>query len=151
MRSQLAFALATTVLAGPALADHDLRRTDLLPAYKQECAACHTAYPPGLLPAESWQRIMGQLKTHFGTDASLEPAQVREIARWLDANAATGRRAEPPPQDRITRSAWFARKHREVAPAAWQRASIRTASNCAACHTRTDQGNFDEHAVRIPR
>lgn len=22
-----------------------------LPAYQQECAACHTAYPPGLLPA----------------------------------------------------------------------------------------------------
>ena len=24
-------------------------------------------------------------------------------------------------------------------------------ANCTACHTQADQGNFDEHQVRIPR
>ena len=39
------------------------------PAYTQECGSCHLAYPPGLLPALSWQRLMGGLDRHFGTDA----------------------------------------------------------------------------------
>ena len=25
----------------------------MLPAYRQECAGCHMAYPPGMLPASS--------------------------------------------------------------------------------------------------
>ena len=38
----------------------------------------------------------------------------------------------PPPDDRITRSAWFARKHDEVAPATWRRASIRSVGSRSA-------------------
>jgi cytochrome c peroxidase len=124
----------------------------LLPSYKTECAACHVAYPPGMLPASSWQRLVTRLPNHFGTDASLDPAAVKELSTWLSANAATGRRAaESPPEDRITRSAWFTRQHDEVPAAAWRRASIKSASNCMACHTGADRGDFDEHNVRIPR
>jgi Dihaem cytochrome c len=135
----------------PASAD-DLRAAPLLPAYKAECAACHIAYPPGLLPAASWQRLMTQLPNHFGTDASLDAATVTALSTWLTANAAQGRRAAPPPaEDRITRSAWFIRKHDDVPAATWKRPSIRSASNCMACHTGADQGDFNEHRVRIPR
>jgi len=124
----------------------------LLPSYKTECAACHVAYPPGMLPASSWQRLVTHLPNHFGTDASLDPAAAKELATWLGANAATGRRAvESPPDDRITRSAWFTRQHDEVPAATWKRASIKSASNCAACHTGADRGDFNEHTVRIPR
>ncbi len=124
----------------------------LLPGYKTECAACHVAYPPGMLPAASWQRLMTHLPNHFGTDASLDPAAVKELSTWLAANAATDRRAATsPPEDRITRSNWFARKHDEVPAADWKRASIKSASNCAACHTGADRGDFNEHNVRIPR
>lgn len=127
-------------------------RTPLLPKYREECAACHLAYPPGMLPAASWQRVMANLPRHYGTDASLDPATVSALANWLTANAATsGRTSEPPPEDRITRSAWFVRKHHEVAPATWKLPGVRNAANCAACHTQADQGNFDEHDVRIPR
>ena len=124
----------------------------LLLSYKTECAACHVAYPPGMLPASSWQRLVTHLPNHFGTDASLDPAAVKELSTWLGANAATGRRAaESPPEDRITRSAWFTRQHDEVPAATWKRASIKSASNCAACHTGADRGDFNEHNVRIPR
>lgn len=124
----------------------------LLPKYKQECAACHVSYPPGMLPAASWQRIMNGLAHHFGTDASLDPATVKELSNWLAANAGTHKRVqELPAEDRITRSAWFVREHHEVPAATWQRASIKSAANCAACHTRADQGDFNEHTVRIPR
>jgi cytochrome c553 len=127
-------------------------RIPLLPAYKTECASCHLAYPPGMLPAASWQRLMSHLPGHFGTDASLDPEVAKELSTWLSANAATGRRAaDAPPEDRITRSAWFKRQHDEVAAATWKLASVKSAANCAACHTTADQGDFNEHSVRIPR
>lgn len=123
----------------------------VLPAYTQECAACHTAYPPGMLPASSWRRIMGGLEQHYGTDASLDAATVQQIGNWLQAHAGTGRRvADAPPQDRITRSDWFQRKHHDVAPAVWQLPSVKSAANCAACHTGAERGDFDDDGLRMP-
>lgn len=125
--------------------------TQVPPAYMQECASCHTAYPPGMLPARSWQRVMGGLERHYGTDASLDAATVQQLSVWLQAHAGTYRRvAEEPPQDRITRSAWFERKHRKVQPLVWQLPSVRSAANCAACHTGADRGRFDDDKLRMP-
>lgn len=146
---------ALAAASGAMTATADEKRSaavPLLPAYKQECAACHVPYAPGLLPASSWQRLMSNLPQHFGTDASLDPATVQQLSGWLSAHAAdAGRRGAPPPEDRITRSAWFVREHREIARAVWTRPSVRNASNCAACHGGASEGVFDEHDVRIPR
>jgi hypothetical protein len=138
----------------PAFADSGAAHVPLLPRYEQECAACHIAYPPGMLPAASWQRLMQGLDRHFGTDASLDAASVREIGAWLSQHAGTYKRVrEEPPQDRITRSAWFERKHRasEVPPDLWRHPAVRSASNCAACHSRAAEGRFSEHEIRLPR
>lgn len=124
----------------------------VLPAYQQECAACHVAYPPGVLPGVSWQRIMNGLQHHYGTDASLDEASVKQINAWLQANAGTYKRVErtPPPEDRITRSPWFERKHRNLDAAVWKTPSIKSAANCAACHSGADQGRFDDDNLRWP-
>ena len=125
-----------------------------LPQYQAECAACHLAYPPGLLPAASWQRLMAGLGRHFGTDASLDAGTTRAISAWLTQHAGTYKRVnEEPPQDRISRSSWFLRKHnaREVSPEVWKRASVGSPANCTACHAQADKGNFNEHDVRIPK
>lgn len=145
-------ALGFAAIAPLAWADGNGRMVPLLPQYKQECAACHTAYPPTLMPAASWARIMGKLDHHFGTDASLDPATVQALSTWINANAGTYKRVrEEPPQDRITRTEWFIRKHDEVSPSAWKLPAVKSPSNCAACHTTADQGDFNEHKVRIPR
>jgi len=154
LRSTLA--LATLTLLGlaslPAAADRGREMSQNVPkSYSQECAACHLAYPPGLLPATSWQRIMKGLDHHYGTDASLEPVQVQEIGRWLDTHAGTYKRVrEMPPEDRITRSAWFERKHRKVEPAVWTLPSVKSAAQCAVCHTGAEQGRFDDDDLRQP-
>ncbi|WP_208616366.1 diheme cytochrome c [Acidovorax carolinensis] len=150
-RSAALLALACALPA--AWADsREMPASAMLPAYKQECAACHMAYPPGMLPASSWSRMMKGLDQHYGTDASLDPAMVRQISTWLEAHAGTYKRVrEAPPQDRITQSAWFERKHREVEPAVWKRAAVGSRANCIACHTRADQGDFDDDRVRIPK
>jgi hypothetical protein len=123
-----------------------------LNAYKQECASCHIAYPPGLLPAESWTRIIQALDKHYGTDASVDEKTARAIEQWLSANATTSKRArEAPAENRITRSAWFTRKHDEIPNRVWQRPSVRSRANCNACHAGAEQGRFSEHEVRVPR
>lgn len=131
-------------------------RTPMPAKYRQECAACHIAYSPALLPVASWQRLLSDLPHHFGTDASLDPATVKELDAWFVANAAgqKGIQRGPvssPPEDRITRSRWFVREHDDVAPATWKLPAVKSPSNCAACHRQAEQGVFDEHDVRIPR
>jgi hypothetical protein len=123
-----------------------------LPEYTQECASCHLAFPPGLLPAASWRRVMDNLPRHYGTDASLDPALTRKLSAWLEANAGTGKRArEQPSEDRITRAAWFVREHDEVSAATWTLPAVKSPANCHACHTQAEQGDFRERHIRIPR
>ncbi len=120
-------------------------------AYQQECAACHLAYPPGMLPASSWKRMMSGLDKHYGTDASLDAVTVQQLSNWLQSHAGTYKRvAEEPPQDRISKSAWFERKHRAIAPQVWALASVKSAANCAACHTGANKGMFDDDNLQYP-
>ena len=119
-------------------------------SYQSECGSCHLAYEPRLLSASTWQRQMQNLKNHYGTDASLEPAKVKEIGDFLQAYADKDDQ-ENPPQDRITRTEWFVDEHDEIPASVFKRASIKSAANCAACHTRAEQGRFSEHDVRIPK
>ena len=148
-----AMLLAALFAAATASADGDRRASvPLLPKYASECASCHIAYPAAMLPAASWNRLMQDLPRHFGTDASVDAATQKELSQWLSTHAGTSKRVrEVPPEDRITRSAWFIREHREVAPATWQRPMIKSAANCAACHAEAEKGDFDEHRVRVPR
>jgi Dihaem cytochrome c len=123
-----------------------------LPVYQTECGACHMAFDPAFMPAASWQRVMVGLNKHYGADASLDPATVQAISTWLQANAGRYRRVrEDPPHNRITESSWFVRKHREVAAGVWTRPAVKSASNCTACHTGAEAGNFEDDDVRIPR
>ncbi|MDD2923929.1 diheme cytochrome c [Rhodoferax sp.] len=124
------------------------------PKYREECAACHVAYPAGFLPAGSWQRMMSHLNKHYGTDASLDDVSLREITAYLTSQSGTYKRvSEMPVDDRITSTYWFQRKHGEkhVPAGTWSRPSIGSPSKCEACHQNAPQGVFDEHDVRIPR
>lgn len=130
---------------------------DLLPPtisekYRTECASCHLAYPPALLPLASWRRLIGSLDNHYGADASLEPAEVLEISTWLEPLAGTYKKVrEEPAEDRITKAAWFVREHRKIDAEVWLRPSVKSAANCAACHTTADDGNYNDKFVRIPK
>lgn len=143
--------LAAAALPGFAHGDGHERQARVPPParYTQECAACHVAYPARMLPAVSWQRLMSGLERHYGSDATLDSQDLALVSRWLLANADT-RQAIAPPQDRITRTPWFERKHRHITPETWQLPSVRSAANCAACHAGAEQGRFDEHALRMP-
>lgn len=122
--------------------------------YQTECSAsCHVAFPAKMLPASAWREIMGGLNKHFGTNATLDAAQHKEILNYLEANA--GRRAARTPdgQDtlRITKTRWFIHEHDEVANRVWSYPSVKSPANCAACHTKADEGSYRERDIRTPR
>jgi len=134
-----------------AMADKPLMSTTVLPVYKTECASCHMAYPPAMLSKPSWQRIMGGLDKHYGTDASLDKATERQIGAWLQAQGGTYKRVEASsPGDRLTTTTWFEKKHRKVDKAVWTRKSINGKAQCQACHQGADMGDFEDDRVRIP-
>lgn len=151
--SRLVRTLVAATFLSTTAAWADRHKSPTPPAvYTQECGSCHLAFPANLLPKASWQRVMNGLDTHYGSDASLDAATQKQISTWLQTEGGQGKRArEEPPLDRITRSAWFERKHREVSVATFKRASIKSPVNCVACHRDAVQGDFDEDRVRIPK
>lgn len=143
-------------LAGPDVAP----ASDLL--YVEECGACHFAYPPGLLPARSWERVMTGLSDHFGDNAELPAETAGKIRTYLAANAADrapNRRGAwllrgLGPNDaplRITELPAFRGEHREIpARLVADNEDVGSLSRCEACHTRAAKGYYNDHDVRIP-
>lgn len=154
MKPRLTLVAVLATLAVPAQADR--LPVPANPLYQEECASCHLAYPPQLLDAHSWLHVMNGLDKHFGTDASLDDRRRTALADFLGKNAG-GRKtgvtadAKGQPLLRISDTAYFQRKHREVDAATWKRASIKSPANCAACHVNAADGDYSERSIRIPK
>jgi hypothetical protein len=113
---------------------------------KDECSACHMAYPPVLLPRASWDAILGDLSNHFGEDASLAPEKVATIKAYLDKVAPASARGmdNANPILRISDFPWFKNSHDWVRARAKSDPNIGTIANCAACHRGAEQGYFED-------
>ncbi|HEX8988033.1 MAG TPA: cytochrome C [Rhodocyclaceae bacterium] len=117
--------------------------------YKNECGACHVAFPPqllspgGLFSDVGWLAIMRDLSDHYGSDASLDEPTRARIENYLTSSAASnerrfGSRSTPP---RLTATLWFRRTHGGV-KSRFASASVGSAANCKACHPRADQEDW---------
>ena len=123
------------------------------PATLSECGSCHLAFPPSMLPAASWTRMMAELQDHFGDDASLDADTTAAITRYLVANAgdAGGYRRDilrglprgAAPQ-RITELPKWVHEHDEVSAAEWRAKDVGSKVNCPACHVDADKGYFED-------
>lgn len=153
-RRVAAWGTILALAAHGAFADDDPRIRALNhAAWRQECGACHVAYPPQLLPAASWRAIMNGLDRHFGADAALDPQQRADILRFLETNAGQGRGSTGgKPTLRITETGWFIHEHAEEPPAhMWSHPSVKSPANCIACHTAADRGDYGERTLRVPK
>jgi len=160
--------LALMFPCGVILADDDDHDDEhkYLPAvsnaiYKQTCGACHFPYQPGLLPAGSWENLLSRLPVHFTVEVSLGQEQKNSISEYLRTNAAehtSAKRARKILKSlrgdtplRITETPYIREKHHELDEDIFKRPSIGSFSNCNACHTRAEQGNYDDDYVKIPK
>lgn len=149
----LALLLLCLAWRTPALADSYQTSTPAPKAYATECASCHIAFPPGLMTARDWTTTLNELPKHFGTDASVTPAELAEIASYVRNNAASNdsKYSSSSASPRLTKSAWFERKHIRKLPAdVWTNPKVKTASNCMACHLGADKGSYSERDISVP-
>lgn len=125
------------------------------PVVREECGSCHLAFPAAMLPASSWKRMMGNLKQHFGDDASVDAQSAARITDYLVANAADtgGRRFSEKllrgvsmndAPLRITELPKWVKEHRKVPDWEWRHKDVRTRANCTACHADAETGYYDE-------
>lgn len=108
-------------------------------AYRDGCGGCHMPYPPQLLPAKSWERILNGLADHFGTPVDLLAPQSNDIKLFLISGAATGK-MEREDTLRITETAWFRHEHREKLG----KETAGSMTDCLTCHPGAIQGEFDD-------
>jgi cytochrome b len=105
--------------------------------WTRECGDCHLAYPPGLLPARSWQALLLS-EDHFGEALGLGPDSVAALSAWavprsaeagLDEHAVRIARSVPPEQvpQKITELPWWKELHQDT-----PEADLR----CEDCHAR---------------
>ncbi len=128
--------------------------------YSAQCGSCHLAYPPELLPAASWRKILSELPDHNGEQVELESPDKETVDQFLETNAAdksSSRRArriikslhgETP--TRITEVPYIRHQHDDISETVYQRESIGSFSNCNACHPSAERGKFNADSVRIP-
>lgn len=172
-----ASAIALGLAAASTLAWADRHVYDVSnPTYRSECGSCHVPYPPALLPAVAWEKMMASLKQHFGTDATLDPSSEKQVSGFLARNAGAGPQRDRDDDDdddddhhkrgrdrqrtsssdantlRISDTRWFQHEHSEdLSPAIWKSPKVKTPANCGACHTRAEQGDYEERSLRVPR
>lgn len=130
--------------------------------YMNECASCHFAYQPGLLPERSWVKLMDNLENHFETDASLDSEDHKKILRYLVDNSAdkalnykrsrkinSSIRAYDTPIA-VSDTPYFMKEHRGIRKDLIEQKEVRSISNCKACHTSADRGIYGERYINIP-
>jgi hypothetical protein len=118
--------------------------------YQKECASCHFGYQPALLNKTSWEKVMGNLSDHFGTDASLGKVESEQILNYLLTNAGSGKITANNSTMQITKSPYFIKEHRKIPAKLIEQKEVSSLANCLACHTTADKGNYSERAIVIP-
>jgi Dihaem cytochrome c len=131
------------------------------PTYKAQCGACHMAYPPDLLPESSWLKLLSGTGDHFGESVGLDADSEKAIKEYLTTNSADHSPSEQARKIikslknssplRITEIPYIRKEHHELHPNTFTQKAVGSFSNCAACHTTAENGNFDDDNVKIPQ
>lgn len=113
--------------------------------YAEECGSCHVPYPPQRMTQAGWETQMRHLKQHYGSDASVDGPTSQAILSYLVANASPKEKSAPTDSTaRMTKTRWFVKEHGTTPPKG------QSFSNCAACHTQAEQGDFSERTLKTP-
>ncbi len=129
-------------------------------SYEKSCGGCHWAYVPVLLPSKSWTNILATLNDHFGNEVIVTAQQQSDISNYLVANSSENTSSKIGRKIiqslggvspiMVTEVPYIQNKHRKIDKAIFSRKSIKSLSNCIACHPSASGGRFDDDNVKIP-
>lgn len=128
--------------------------------FAKECSACHTLYPPTLLPKRSWSLMMADLENHFGDDASLQREEEQSILAYLLENSAESSSSEASfkilaslkNQDiiAITKTPFWKKRHDGIDSDLFKSEEVKSQANCKACHSDVEQGTLEDSNIKRP-
>jgi hypothetical protein len=129
-------------------------------SYEKSCGGCHWAYAPVLLPSKSWENIMATLNDHFGNEVIISAQQKSDVSSFLFSNSSENTSAKIGRKitqslggvapARVVEVPYIQKKHRKIDRAIFSRKSIKSLSNCIACHPSASDARFDDDDVKIP-
>jgi hypothetical protein len=149
--SQLPFPRCSS--SAPRLAAVTTLRQSPIPSSRRSAAAATSLSHRRCCPASSWKRLLGDLRNHFGDDASVDATTTARISNYLVANAGDtggqrysdkllrGSTTNEAPL-RITELPRWVREHRKVSDREWK--DVRSRANCAGCHRAAERGYYDD-------
>lgn len=134
------------------------------PLFYEKCTKCHKLYPPFMLPRDSWVRLMEGLENHFGeriSEQNITKSEQMDIQAYLLNNAAEVSSqklafktlqsigdARPISMSKVP---YWRKVHQHIDKSVYKRASIKSASNCFACHEDFDDGIMDILRIHVPQ
>ena len=129
-------------------------------SFVEECGSCHTLYPPFLLPANSWKKMMANLEDHFGDDASLDSDTKDSIESFLVKNSANTSTKEASVyilkdiKDKtiaISDTPFWKERHAKIDKEIFDSPKVKSKSNCKACHKSIEKGLIEDREIEIPK
>ena len=146
------------LLAGMGIIAHDTMAGGKLAAppnerFRSECGSCHIAYPPQLLSAHCMATDHVAARPALRDRRERRPGRRsgdRRIPRTLFRLRSGAMRFRPTAYA-SPKPAGSCMSTSEVPSAVWKLPAVKSAANCAACHTNAEQGDFRERNIRIPR
>lgn len=104
--------------------------------YLENCASCHIALPPAVLPTQSWQQIL-QDSQHYGTQLPplINPPRLL-VWKYLQAFSRPYNKEEQTPY-RVDESRFFKALHPQV-----KLPRPIEISSCVSCHASAAEYNF---------
>lgn len=127
--------------------------------FVNECASCHIAYPPYLLPKKSWSVMMNNLTNHFGDDASLDEKTRLSISTFLQKQASENSTSEVALKIQkslknqnqtiiaITKTPFWKAKHKDIDSKVFLSNKVKSRANCQACHIDIEKGLLDSELI----
>jgi cytochrome b len=132
--------------------------------YFTDCGNCHTPYPPYLFPERSWKRLMDGLNDHFNeriTEHNVSMGARASIRKYLYANSAEHSSREaaykmlqsmgehsPISSSKVM---YWRELHKNIPNSVFRRPSIKSKTNCKACHAYFEYGVLDDAYIYIPQ
>lgn len=146
--SRLLVVLAALTLTSAAASEQDVLKSsaETAPEALKLCGDCHMNYPAPMLPQRSWRALIGSLKDHFGSVATLPATDTTAILEFLTAHAADspgatardkhflGALANDAVPLRITETPWWNQMHADFDFEGIKHSPVKSAANCLGCH-----------------
>jgi hypothetical protein len=105
--------------------------------YLENCASCHVALPPEVLPSETWRRVLLEPEQHYGTQVQ-QPIGPSLLIMWdyLRTFSRPEEKGKPLPY-RVSESRFFKALHPRV-----KLPETVKPNSCVSCHPGVTQYNY---------